>query len=447
MGETPAFLNDTFAFTMERAAKYGTVFRTHLFGNPTVVIADFLNYKKVFYGDHKLVQQQFPPSVPALLGPNSARPFLDDDFHRTMRRTLNPAFKPEALATYLPAVQEIVEGFLEDAERQGAVPLYPLVKNVTFEFASRLLLCIDLDDESRKHLPQRFTEMAAGLYSSMINLPGTTWHRARSARDYILAVLEEGTQTIAAQVRAGEQPERPSLFFQAVRMLHQDGDPLEPRSLAYQALGLFFGGHDTTAGGYSVLLAYLPQLPRVMQKLREEQQRVVAKHGTALTQAAMAEMPYATACVMEGLRLLGPVRVVFRVALKDFELNGKRIPKGTRVVVAVDAVHALDPSIATDASRASLLPPHMDRDNLEVSFVPERWLDEATKPTGIGSFGMGPHLCLGMPLYIAEAKALLAITARSYKLSLPNGRMQWERTFPQPVPTADTLLRVTRLAS
>ena len=35
-----------------------------------------------------------------------------------------------------------------------------------------------------------------------------------------------------------------------------------------------------------------------------------------------------------------------------------------------------------------------------------------------GQFGAGAHFCLGWPLYMAEAKALLAIYARHYSLSL-----------------------------
>ena len=39
-----------------------------------------------------------------------------------------------------------------------------------------------------------------------------------------------------------------------------------------------------------------------------------------------------------------------------------------------------------------------------------------------GQFGAGAHFCLGWPLYMAEAKSLLAIYARHYSLSLVRPR-------------------------
>lgn len=32
------------------------------------------------------------------------------------------------------------------------------------------------------------------------------------------------------------------------------------------------------------------------------------------------------------------------------------------------------------------------------------------------TFGMGPHMCLGMAIYLAESKALLALLTRGYQV-------------------------------
>ena len=39
----------------------------------------------------------------------------------------------------------------------------------------------------------------------------------------------------------------------------------------------------------------------------------------------------------------------------------------------------------------------------------------------LATFGMGPHSCLGAPLYLQEAKVLLAMIARSYDVSNATG--------------------------
>ena len=39
----------------------------------------------------------------------------------------------------------------------------------------------------------------------------------------------------------------------------------------------------------------------------------------------------------------------------------------------------------------------------------------------LATFGMGPHSCLGAPLYLQEAKVLLAMIARGYDVSSATG--------------------------
>ena len=61
-------------------------------------------------------------------------------------------------------------------------------------------------------------------------------------------------------------------------------------------------------------------------------------------------------------------------------------------------IHTLDPAPGLwDGDRSSpALPVHMDfRNHFEEAFLPERWLDDKTRPSQYMTFGMGQHLCLG----------------------------------------------------
>jgi hypothetical protein len=82
----------------------------------------------------------------------------------------------------------------------------------------------------------------------------------------------------------------------------------------------------------------------------------------------------------------------------------------------------------------------IDRDTLLKDFKPERWMAGNTpdtapsadahsainadpagglgKPSGLLTFGSGPHVCLGQSLFMMEARVLLALLARGYELSL-----------------------------
>lgn len=48
--------------------KYGYIYRTHLFGNPTVRVTGAENVRQILLGEHRLVSVQWPASVRTILG-------------------------------------------------------------------------------------------------------------------------------------------------------------------------------------------------------------------------------------------------------------------------------------------------------------------------------------------------------------------------------------------
>lgn len=48
--------------------KYGFIYKTHLFGSPTVRVMGADNVRQILLGEHKLVEVQWPASVRAILG-------------------------------------------------------------------------------------------------------------------------------------------------------------------------------------------------------------------------------------------------------------------------------------------------------------------------------------------------------------------------------------------
>lgn len=48
--------------------KYGFIYKTHLFGNPTVRVMGAENVRQILVGEHKLVAVQWPASVRTILG-------------------------------------------------------------------------------------------------------------------------------------------------------------------------------------------------------------------------------------------------------------------------------------------------------------------------------------------------------------------------------------------
>jgi len=235
-----------------------------------------------------------------------------------------------------------------------------------------------------------------------------------------------------------------------------DGDPLREEELVDMAIGLLLAGYETSHSAHLLLLSVLasPSLPaRVREALEREQKEVMAKHGAALSAAALADMPYADACSKWCLWALGPADGIFRRAIADFELGGRRVQKGEIIYNSFLAAKAQDEKVVGPGGLkpgARLPPPHMDVNDLAASFAPERFFlgggvgggeangggggevaaaaasaasDAAflAAPTSVATFGFGNHFCLGAPLYSMEAKALVATLVRCYSIGTADG--------------------------
>ena len=261
-----------------------------------------------------------------------------------------------------------------------------------------------------------------------IDLPGTKFRKAKAARVGVVAALARAVEAYRAAHEAGGRPPASMLSYY-MKARATDGDPLDSAELTDMVLGLLLAGHDTSHAGHVVLLASVPRMPpRVRAALAAEQAAVVAKHGDALSFAALADMPYAEAVSKECLRMLGPADGLFRQAAADFELHGVRVPAGSVLYLSNLYAKAVDPRLVGGGglpADAPLPPSHMDINRLDASFRPERWLGGEPEPTSVATFGMGPHFCLGMPLYMLEAKALLARLVREYDVTMVGEPNVW----------------------
>jgi hypothetical protein len=129
------------------------------------------------------------------------------------------------------------------------------------------------------------------------------------------------------------------------------------------------------------------------------------------------------------------------------QIGGKFVPAGSLLYLSTFiGMNFADTSLKSNGL-ASLAPQelssvgeawrHVDHSILQSEFKPERWLkpsgsvgdaaaahtqqqdggaNVAAKSSGLLTFGSGPHVCLGMTLFMVEAKVLLALLAREYDM-------------------------------
>ncbi|KAL2866907.1 cytochrome P450 [Aspergillus lucknowensis] len=197
---------------------------------------------------------------------------------------------------------------------------------------------------------------------------------------------------------AKRHPEKkdPGRYIFAEALAAETDDPIVLRN---QMLNILLAGRDTTASLLSSAFFYLSRNPAVWEKLRRV---IIDEFGDSqnpkgqITHARLKDLPYLRYVLNEVLRLLPPVPLNFRVAVRDTSLpvgggpDGKSpvyVQKGQPVMYSVYAMHRRKDIWGPDAN----------------SFRPERWEENAKHGWEYLPFNGGPRICLGQQYALTEA--------------------------------------------
>lgn len=448
-------------FLVDRYNQFGPVFSWQLGNHKVVAVLAHDTIKTLLkVGDGKAVLAWNPEAMYAMLGEGARRSLEDPAFRKSSRKHMAPGFSREALRGYISKLVDICSSQLDSwCAAGGPVDLAAEGKDLSFEFSTQLLVDFRIPPERKAELKEKFNRLFRGMVAPPINLPGTRYSQGLAARGELL----QDIRVLMSQRQAG--PRKSVLDFMLEGKAERaQGRSLSDTELAESGIGLIIAGNDTSGLGVTALLAVLPLFPDVMDKLRQEQEQLIAEYGPELSVNLLDRMVYAEVVIKEVLRLAPPSGLVMRRTTVDMEICGKFVPAGTILhlstflgQVLTDPrldISSLSPSDLTALyNNWALITP----DTLSVDFQPERWLvplqdnlgqDQAAqidpsevqmglkspdagpdsssnsslissseglqRPSGLLTFSAGPHACLGYSLFMAEAKVLLSVLARGY---------------------------------
>ncbi|RAK96990.1 cytochrome P450 [Aspergillus ibericus CBS 121593] len=221
----------------------------------------------------------------------------------------------------------------------------------------------------------------------------------REANRLVHEVVDHYVQLALESKRHPEKKEPGRYIF--AEALAADND--DPRVLRDNMLNILLAGRDTTAGLLSSAFFYLARHPNVWTRLRRT---IVQEFGDAqhpqgqITHARLKDIPYLRYFLNEVLRLLPPVPLNFRVAVKDTSLplgggpdqkSPVYVRKGELVAYSVYAMHRQTNLYGPDAH----------------SFRPERWEENSKRGWDYLPFNGGPRICLGQQYALTEASYTL----------------------------------------
>nr|WP_280116316.1 MULTISPECIES: cytochrome P450 [unclassified Pannonibacter] len=252
--------------------------------------------------------------------------------------------------------------------------------------------------EYQRHIDQVDLAAMLGLPEWM---PRFRKPAVRRATARILGVLDEIIDSYQTLKDNGEA----SVIGGLLEARDEDGKPLSREAIRNEAAVIFMAGHETTANTLAWTWYLLSQSPRVRERLHAELDSVL--EGATPTFRDVARLPYTRAVIEESLRLYPPVPILAREAMAEVHVGGRKLPKGTILMVVPWLLHR-NPLLWDDAD----------------AFNPDRFMPGAQgRPSKYGyvPFSIGPRICAGLQFGMTEAILSLAILAQSFDLRLRPG--------------------------
>lgn len=443
VGETLHFARDTVGFLSARQRRYGNVFHSHLFGQPTLVLIGAEAFAFLYEEERKgrIVSANAQLQIfKEILGDKILNEREDHSFHRAM--VTQPILGRSTLQAMLPKMQANLARRVEHWVTLGTFEWYTQIKEWAFDNASALVWGSDISQPSdeRHRLFEIFESMNKGLGGCLpIKLPGTQYSKCLESRrqfgETVGALVEERSRVIkqkVAELRSDDPLRRiefkelsvgDDLINNYLFALIKAQRELPVSEVVDIIAGLYFAAHHTVTSGLTNIMVALEQRPDVRQKVVEEQETVVGDSEDRFTYEQLNSMVYLQKVIKETMRLVPPATGIIRkVGPEDVEYNGYTLKAG-RSIYANIILTQRDPNHFTDPE----------------TFDPERFsLDRAEDQKAKFAwvvFGGGGHSCLGMKLALLELKMMTSYLVRDYDWQAVPGqdmRIEWAALSPSP---------------
>lgn len=375
-------------FIDDRVRRFGAVFATHVFGEPTVFSADPETNRFILQNEGKLFECSYPRSLCNLLGKHSLL-LMKGSLHKRMH-SLTMSFGNSSIIRdhLLVDIDRLIRLNLESWSDR--VLLMEEAKKITFELTLKQLMSFDPCDWTES-LRKEYVLVIEGFFSVPLPIFSTTYRRAIKARTKVAEALSLVVRQRRKQCEAGARKKD----MLGALLDGGGGSGFSDEQIVDFLVALLVAGYETTSTIMTLAVKFLTETPRALAQLKEEHDKI--REGKypceGLDWNDYKSMPFTQCVINETLRVANIIGGVFRRAMTDVNVKGYTIPKGWKVFASFRAVH-------------------LDQDHFKEArtFNPWRWQSNSGSPTPgniFTPFGGGPRLCPGYELARVEISVFL----------------------------------------
>ncbi|MGH9358977.1 MAG: cytochrome P450 [Terriglobia bacterium] len=330
----------------------------------------------------------------------------EGDFWLRQRRLCQPSFHRERVESYASLMVSYTERMIESWPEGQERDLEADMRQLTLEIVAKALFGVEIGDQTRE-VARALKPVMDFNSSGRILMPLMRFLPAPRNVRYRLAVrrLDRIVWGIIRE-RLGSEGNEDDLLSSLLAARGENGERMSPKQLRDEVMTLLLAGHETTSLALCWTFYLLARHPAVERKLVEEIKTVVGEQSPA--PADLTKLVYAAQVLKESLRLYPPAYAMARIALRDCEIGGYNVPRGTSVVMSPWITHR-DPRFFHNPD----------------AFEPERWTEEFARRLprfAYFPFGGGPRICIGAGFATTEATLLMVTILRRFHLELKSQR-------------------------
>ncbi|KAL5217832.1 hypothetical protein ABZP36_018516 [Zizania latifolia] len=394
-GETTEFLKQGPSFMKARRVRYGSLFRTHILGCPTVVCMDPELNRRALAGDGRGFVPGYPQSMLDILGRNNIAA-VQGQLHRALRGAMLALVRPAMIrSSLLPKIDDFMRSHLAGWAAAGLVDIQAKTKEMALLSALRQIAGVSAGPVSDALKAELYT-LVLGTISLPINLPGTNYYQGFKARKKLVAMLE---QMIAERRSFGHVHD--DMLDALLTGSEGTREKLTDEQIIDVIITLIYSGYETMSTTSMMAVKYLSDHPKALEQLRKEHFDI--RKGKAPEDAIdwndFKSMTFTRAVIFETLRLATVVNGLLRKTTEDVEMNGYVIPKGWRIYVYTREIN-YDPFLYPDP----------------MAFNPWRWLEKNIEShPHFMLFGGGSRMCPGKEIGTVEIATFLHYFVTQYR--------------------------------
>lgn len=328
----------------------------------------------------------------------------EGDTWKRQKRLVQPLFTHKRVAGYADMMAAESAELLERwASFGGTVDLHSEMTRFSLRVVCKALFGTDVEhivpvlSRNVPYLSKRAFTRSLAPVSVPQDWPTPGNRKARRAKQEVYDIVDQ----LIAQRRKRPTGEEDLLSLLLQAQDPEGGTALDDDEVRDQALIFLLAGHETTATSLTFTMHLLGLHADVQQRVLGEVRSILGNRIPTIEDTRALE--YTTMVIKEAMRLYPAAYAIPRLAVKDDEINGYRIPAGSVAVSSPWVTHRH--------------PKYWDEPE---EFNPERFTAEREKARpryAYFPFGGGPRACIGQYFSMMEAVIVTAMLVRDYQFT------------------------------